>query len=135
STPYGAEWVRFQVMRESCPSQRTLACWIRLNSLLSRLGAPPVHPFGGAGIPGWGEPGIARSRDGRGPMSWDRPVPAWAGGGRNNPSQEYGKDQPGDPSLQGAPPPFNPGRPVRPGLDQDRKSTRLNSSHVKISYA
>src|SRR5690554_4751261 len=83
STPYGAEWVRFQAMRESCPSRRTLACWIRLNSLLPRLGAPPVHPFGGAGIPGWGEPGIARSRDGRGPMSWDRPVLAWVGGGRD----------------------------------------------------
>src|SRR6266511_5463871 len=28
-----------------------------------------------------------------------------------------------------------PARPVRSSLAQDRKSTRLNSSHVKISYA
>src|SRR5690606_25647831 len=35
----------------------------------------------------------------------------------NDPGQECGKDQPGGPSLQGVPPPFIPGRPVRPGLD------------------
>src|SRR5436309_10844397 len=39
----------------------------------------------------------------------------------------------GTPSLPGTYPPGTVGR--RPGSCTDRKSTRLNSSHVKISYA
>src|SRR5690606_41960082 len=66
-----------------------------------------------------------------------------------DPCQEQSGGEPegvGEPDLPRGPPAGGrgwPGRPARrwprtrpvPGRDRDRKSTRLNSSHVKISYA
>src|SRR5690606_40265040 len=54
--------------------------------------------------------------------------PVGAGGGGDRPAA-------GAPEGTRAPPPLVDPRPVAAPRPGDRKSTRLNSSHVKISYA
>src|SRR5256885_8586102 len=59
-------------------------------------------------------------------------------GGQQQPQQPQpaGPPVPGAPVPPGAPsPPQAPGAPAPPGFGRDRKSTRLNSSHLEISYA
>src|SRR5690606_41459091 len=76
-------------------------------------------------------------RSPRGHQLSDRDVPPLSTGGRGLPARRRGgagrpgarRALPGPARRLGRP---GPGRRVAPG---DRKSTRLNSSHVKISYA
>src|SRR5690606_40831091 len=70
-------------------------------------------------LPIYTEPGPGRARFGT------APPPPEVLRQRTRPRIRPRTDDPGDPSWRG-PPPF---------LPRDRKSTRLNSSHVKISYA
>src|SRR5699024_11748768 len=75
--------------------------------------------------------GLCQGRSEEGPgRIHDEPDRVHAAGGRARPDRVRVRD------LPPAHPRLLQGRPVpRSGVGEDRKSTRLNSSHVSISYA